>query len=64
MQSDGFNSALSPVAYGDIVLSINTQYNKYIQAKIKKVLQGEWGRVQHFAHEITKMQFLENKYAM
>ena len=27
MQSDGFNSALSPVVYGDIALSINTQYN-------------------------------------
>ena len=29
MQSDGLNSALSPVVYGDIALSINTQYNKY-----------------------------------
>ena len=29
MQSDGFNSALSPVVYDDIVLSINTQYNTY-----------------------------------
>ena len=27
MQSDGLNSALSPVVYGDIVLSINTRYN-------------------------------------
>ena len=27
MQSDWLNSALSPVVYGDIVLSINTQYN-------------------------------------
>ena len=27
VQLDGFNSALSPVVYGDIVLSINTQYN-------------------------------------
>ena len=27
MQSDGLNSALSPVVYGDIALSINTQYN-------------------------------------
>ena len=27
MQSDGFNSALSPVVYGDIALSVNTQYN-------------------------------------
>ena len=26
MQSDGFNSALSPVVYGDIALSINTHY--------------------------------------
>ena len=26
MQSDGFNSALSPVVYGDITLSINTHY--------------------------------------
>ena len=28
VQSDGFNSALSPVVYGDIALSINTQYKK------------------------------------
>ena len=27
MQSDGLNSALSPVVYGYIALSINTQYN-------------------------------------
>ena len=27
MQSNWLNSALSPVVYGDIVLSINTQYN-------------------------------------
>ena len=27
VQSDRFNSALSPVVYGDIALSINTQYN-------------------------------------
>ena len=27
MQSDGFNSALNPVIYEDIALSINTQYN-------------------------------------
>ena len=27
MQLDGLNSALSPVVYGDIALSINTQYN-------------------------------------
>ena len=27
MQSDGLNSALSPIVYGDIALSINTQYN-------------------------------------
>ena len=27
MQSDEFNSTLSLVVYGDIVLSINTQYN-------------------------------------
>ena len=26
MQLDGFNSALSPVVYGDIALSINTHY--------------------------------------
>ena len=26
MQSDGFNSTLSPVVYGDIVLNINTHY--------------------------------------
>ena len=28
MQSDGLNSALSPVVHGDIALSINTQYNR------------------------------------
>ena len=27
MQWDELNSALSPVVYGDIALSINTQYN-------------------------------------
>ena len=27
VQSDWLNSALSPVVYGDIALSINTQYN-------------------------------------
>ena len=27
MQSDGLNGTLSPVVYGDIGLSINTQYN-------------------------------------
>ena len=27
VQSDGFNNALSPVVYGDIALSIDTQYN-------------------------------------
>ena len=27
MQTDGSNSALSSVVYGDIKLSINTQYN-------------------------------------
>ena len=27
MQLDWLNSALSPVVYGDIALSINTQYN-------------------------------------
>ena len=27
MESDRFNSALSPVVYRDIALSINTQYN-------------------------------------
>ena len=27
VQSDGLNSALSPVLYGDIALSIDTQYN-------------------------------------
>ena len=26
MQSDGFNSAFSPVVHGDIALSINTHY--------------------------------------
>ena len=28
VQSDGSNSALRPVVYGDIALSIKTQYNK------------------------------------
>ena len=31
MQSDGFNSALSPVVYGDIALSINNQYNTILK---------------------------------
>ena len=31
MQSDALNSALSLVVYGDIVLSINTQYKYKIQ---------------------------------
>ena len=30
MQSDGFNSTLSPVVYGDNTLSINTQYNTMV----------------------------------
>ena len=29
MKSDWLNSALSPVVYGDIALSINTQYNTF-----------------------------------
>ena len=29
MQSDGFNSALSPVVYGVISMSINTHYITY-----------------------------------
>ena len=37
MQSDGFNSALSPVVYGDIALSINTQYNKRRHKSLKYV---------------------------
>ena len=31
VQSDGFNSALSPVVYGDIMLSINTLYNTILK---------------------------------
>ena len=27
VQLDGLNSVLSPILYGDIALSINTQYN-------------------------------------
>ena len=34
MQSDGFNSVLSPVVYGDIALCIHTQYNKYIEEEL------------------------------
>ena len=34
VQSDGFNSALSPVVYGDIALSINAQYNTKIKVKV------------------------------
>ena len=30
MQLDGLNSVLSPAVYGDIALSINTQYNTII----------------------------------
>ena len=29
MQSDGLNSALSPVVYGDIALSIKVNIHKY-----------------------------------
>ena len=31
MQSNGLNSTLSPVVYGDIALSINTQYSTKLQ---------------------------------
>ena len=31
MQLDGLNTALSPVVYGDIALSINTQYNTILR---------------------------------
>ena len=39
MQSDGFNSALSPVVYGDIALSIkiNTQIHKLYPMPITMV---------------------------
>ena len=30
VQLDGFNSSLNPVVYGDIALSINTQYTKLL----------------------------------
>ena len=41
MQSDWLNSALSPVVYGDIALSINTQYNtmQYLVGNIQKTVQ-------------------------
>ena len=35
VQSDGFNSALSPVVYGDTALSINTQYNLKMYLPVK-----------------------------
>ena len=33
MQSQGFNSALRPVGYGDIALSINTHYITFTEVK-------------------------------
>ena len=51
MQSDGFNSALSPVVYGDIALSINTHYITFIKSGfqyIANVFSGKfafWGSV-------------------
>ena len=33
-RQDGLNSSLSPVVHGDIVLSINTQYNTIIRLNI------------------------------
>ena len=42
MQSDGLNSVLSPVVYGDIVLSINAQYNT-IKNVSDRVLNGTNG---------------------
>ena len=55
MQSDGLNSDLNPVVYGDIVLSINTQYTmqyntvlliklqcKYIMIIVSKMSIIQW----------------------
>ena len=36
MQSDGFNSALSPVVYGDIVLSIKIHITLHPRETLKK----------------------------
>ena len=38
MQSDWINNDLSPVVYGDIALSINTQYKKKKKKK-KKIVE-------------------------
>ena len=38
MQSDGLNSTLSPVVYGGIALSINTQYNTIL----KEAVEGDY----------------------
>ena len=35
VQSDGLNSALSPVVYGDIALSINTHYITIVTMSFK-----------------------------
>ena len=35
MQSDWLNSALSPIVYGDIALSINTQYNTILNTNME-----------------------------
>ena len=35
MQSDGFKSALSPVVYGHIALSINTHYITWLDLKMR-----------------------------
>ena len=38
MQSDGLNSALSPLVYGDIALSINTHYNTINTINNKRIM--------------------------
>ena len=54
MQSDGFNSALSPVVHGDIALSMNTQYNTqtpYLEFEIQF-------QIRDWSHQTTEKVIL------
>ena len=62
MQSDRFNSGLSLVVYGDIVLSINTQYNTKYKKKNLNMGDaiGRYGRYRfwHILDVISQMKSL------
>ena len=55
MKSDGLNSALSPVMYGDIVLSINTQKIQYIHT-----YQLTWNCYLVIERQVTIKHILKN----